>query len=70
MWLCTDCPPLCDLGLCLVPVALVDDPTPDPRSQRRDVAASLTGAVYPGPGVPLGTAMVFASLAVRDLTTA
>ena len=33
-----------------------------------NTAASLTGAVYPGPGVPLGTAMVFASLAVRDLT--
>ena len=33
-----------------------------------NTAASLTGAVYPGPGVPLGTAMVFASLAVRHLT--
>jgi 3-oxosteroid 1-dehydrogenase len=33
-----------------------------------NTAASLTGAVYPGPGVPLGTAMVFASLAVRDLS--
>jgi 3-oxosteroid 1-dehydrogenase len=30
-------------------------------------SASLVGAVYPGPGVPLGTAMVFASLAVDDL---
>lgn len=30
-------------------------------------SASLTGAVYPAPGVPLGTGMVFASLAVRDL---
>ena len=30
-------------------------------------AASLVGPVYPGPGVPLGTAMVFASLAVRHL---
>ncbi len=30
-------------------------------------AASMAGPVYPGPGVPLGTAMVFASLAVRDM---
>ena len=30
-------------------------------------AASMAGAAYPGPGVPLGTAMVFASLAVQDL---
>jgi len=30
-------------------------------------SASVVGAVYPGPGVPLGTAMVFASLAVQDL---
>lgn len=30
-------------------------------------AAPLTGPVYPGPGAPLGTAMVAASLAVRDL---
>ncbi|MGN0064213.1 MAG: FAD-dependent oxidoreductase [Nocardioides sp.] len=29
--------------------------------------ASLAGRFYPGPGVPLGTAMVFASLAVQDL---
>ena len=29
-------------------------------------AASVFGAVYPGPGAPLGSAMVFASLAVRD----
>jgi len=29
--------------------------------------ASLFGGVYPGPGAPLGSAMVFASLAVRDL---
>ena len=31
-------------------------------------AASVFGGVYPGPGAPLGSAMVFASLAVRDLT--
>lgn len=31
-------------------------------------AASVFGTVYPGPGAPLGSAMVFASLAVRDLT--
>jgi 3-oxosteroid 1-dehydrogenase len=30
-------------------------------------AASVFGAVYPGPGAPLGSAMVFASLAVRDV---
>ena len=30
-------------------------------------AASIFGAVYPGPGAPLGSAMVFASLAVQDL---
>lgn len=30
-------------------------------------AASAVGAVYPGPGVPLGTAMVFGSLAVQHL---
>lgn len=29
-------------------------------------AASVFGGVYPGPGAPLGSAMVFASLAVRD----
>ena len=34
-----------------------------------NASASLTGPVYPAPGVPLGTGMVFASLAVRDLTT-
>jgi 3-oxosteroid 1-dehydrogenase len=30
-------------------------------------AASMVGPVYPAPGVPLGTAMVFASLAVRTM---
>ncbi len=30
-------------------------------------SASITGDVYPAPGVPLGTAMVFASLAVADM---
>lgn len=33
-------------------------------------AASVVGATYPAPGVPLGTAMVFASLAVQDLLQA
>lgn len=33
-------------------------------------AASVAGATYPAPGVPLGTAMVFASLAVKDLLQA
>jgi 3-oxosteroid 1-dehydrogenase len=35
-----------------------------------NTSASVTGPVYPAPGVPLGTAMVFASLAVRDLAAA
>ena len=30
-------------------------------------AASVSGAVYPGPGVPIGSAMVFAHLAALDL---
>ncbi|WP_310963082.1 FAD-binding protein [Nocardioides terrisoli] len=30
-------------------------------------AASVFGAVYPGPGAPLGSAMVFGALAVEDL---
>lgn len=30
-------------------------------------AANAFGAFYPGPGAPLGTAMVFASLAVQDI---
>ncbi|MDE0778462.1 MAG: FAD-binding protein, partial [Nocardioides sp.] len=29
--------------------------------------ASMFGSVYPGPGAPLGSAMVLASLAVRDM---
>lgn len=32
-----------------------------------NTAASLFGGVYPGPGAPLGSAMVFAALAVEDL---
>jgi 3-oxosteroid 1-dehydrogenase len=32
-----------------------------------NTSASLAGAVYPGPGVPIGTAMVFASLAAQDM---
>lgn len=32
-----------------------------------NAAASLFGGVYPGPGAPLGSAMVFASLAVREM---
>jgi 3-oxosteroid 1-dehydrogenase len=35
-----------------------------------NTAASMVGPVYPSPGVPLGTAMVFASLAVRHLREA
>lgn len=33
-----------------------------------NTAASMTGGHYPGPGIPIGTAMVFASLAVSHLT--
>ncbi|GAA4840017.1 FAD-dependent oxidoreductase [Saccharopolyspora rosea] len=32
-----------------------------------NTSASLTGAVYPGPGVPIGTAMVFGYRAARDM---
>ncbi|MDP5181893.1 FAD-dependent oxidoreductase [Blastococcus sp. BMG 814] len=35
-----------------------------------NTSASMAGPVYPGPGVPIGTAMVFSSLAVRDMTGA
>jgi succinate dehydrogenase/fumarate reductase flavoprotein subunit len=33
-----------------------------------NTSASLTGPVYPGPGIPIGTAMVFGYLAVQDMT--
>src|SRR5699024_746386 len=32
-----------------------------------NTAASMTRDVYPGPGAPLGTGMVFAHLAARDM---
>lgn len=32
-----------------------------------NTAASMTGSCYPGPGIPIGTAMVFAARAVDDL---
>ena len=32
-----------------------------------NTSASMAGSVYPGPGIPIGTAMVFASLAARDM---
>jgi 3-oxosteroid 1-dehydrogenase len=35
-----------------------------------NAAANAFGAVYPGPGAPLGTAMVFGSLAVQELVSA
>jgi 3-oxosteroid 1-dehydrogenase len=34
-----------------------------------NTSASMTGPVYPGPGIPIGTAMVFSSLAVRDMAS-
>jgi 3-oxosteroid 1-dehydrogenase len=35
-----------------------------------NTSASMAGPVYPGPGIPIGTAMVFSSLAVQDMTAA
>jgi 3-oxosteroid 1-dehydrogenase len=32
-----------------------------------NTAASVFGSIYPGPGAPLGSAMVFAALAVEDM---
>jgi hypothetical protein len=32
-----------------------------------NTAASLTGSVYPAPGAPIGTAMVFSALAIEDM---
>ena len=32
-----------------------------------NASASMAGACYPGPGIPIGTAMVFSALAVRDI---
>jgi 3-oxosteroid 1-dehydrogenase len=32
-----------------------------------NTSASMAGPVYPGPGIPIGTAMVFSSLAVRHM---
>jgi 3-oxosteroid 1-dehydrogenase len=34
-----------------------------------NTTASVFGSVYPGPGAPLGSAMVFASLAVREMVS-
>jgi 3-oxosteroid 1-dehydrogenase len=34
-----------------------------------NTSASMAGPVYPGPGIPIGTAMVFSSLAVRDMAS-
>jgi 3-oxosteroid 1-dehydrogenase len=34
-----------------------------------NASASMAGAFYPGPGIPIGTAMVFSALAVRDLAS-
>lgn len=33
----------------------------------RNASASMAGDRYPGPGIPIGTAMVFSALAVRDI---
>lgn len=33
-----------------------------------NASASMAGHFYPGPGIPIGTAMVFSALAVRDLS--
>ncbi|HWU21378.1 MAG TPA: FAD-dependent oxidoreductase [Nocardioides sp.] len=34
-----------------------------------NAAASMTGTFYPGPGIPIGTAMAFAARAVADLSS-
>ncbi|MGA8847436.1 MAG: FAD-dependent oxidoreductase [Nocardioides sp.] len=45
-----------------------DDASPIPGLYAAsNSTASMFGPVYPGPGAPLGSAMVFASLAVRDM---
>ncbi len=47
---------------------LREDGTPIPGLYASsNSTASMFGGFYPGPGAPLGSAMVFASLAVRDL---
>ncbi|MER6633225.1 FAD-binding protein [Streptomyces sp. NPDC000987] len=33
-----------------------------------NTSASFTGPFYPGPGIPIGTAMAFAALAAKDMT--
>src|SRR5690606_25455470 len=48
--------------------ALREDGTPIPGLYATsNASASLFGAYYPGPGAPLGSAMVFGSLAVQDI---
>lgn len=50
---------------------LRDDGSPIPGLYAAgNTSASLSGSVYPGPGIPIGTAMVFGSLAVRDMARA
>ena len=47
---------------------LREDSTPIPGLYAAgNTAASVFGSVYPGPGAPLGSAMVFAALAIEDL---
>ncbi len=47
---------------------LREDGTPIPGLYAAgNTAASVFGSVYPGPGAPLGSAMVFAALAVEDM---
>jgi 3-oxosteroid 1-dehydrogenase len=50
---------------------LREDGTPIPGLYAAgNTSASLAGPVYPGPGIPIGTAMVFSSLAVQDMAEA
>ncbi|TFV64298.1 FAD-dependent oxidoreductase [Geodermatophilus sp. DF01-2] len=60
-------------GLCTDPAGRVlrTDGAPIPGLYAAgNTSASMAGPVYPGPGIPIGTAMVFSSLAVQDMTGA
>lgn len=57
-------------GLCTDAAGRVLDTDADPIPglyAAGNTSASMSGTVYPGPGIPIGTAMVFASLAVADM---
>lgn len=59
-------------GLCTDSAARVLRPDGTPIAglyAAGNASASMAGAFYPGPGIPLATAMVFSALAVRDLSS-